>query len=474
MKELEKLFDRIVQRVNINLRELEFDVNPLVSQLIPTGQMTKFYAFYGITPHHPLNLVFKHANLSGSYFLGKVRVTNSLLYKTDIRGDELKHQGDLFQYQEFNIPVDQDEEICIDDSFLIKTLVHNFSHDPETLETFFIRDTVSTHYANIHGSPADGCFLGPFSTVDLTTIRDCVIGEYAYVQAGEISHLKVAPGTVWVRKPGDFNFIYRYPLDQLKRYIAFDPGRPPQGTFMSFVEERKEAFQRVYNVVNIESPVFVPPNASLDRFAVIKPRISIGENVLVAQRAFLENASLGKGANAQENCYIINAKLEGNNVTAHGAKIIEADLGKNVFVGFNSFLRGRPGSRLAIGRDSIIMPHTIVDIREPLAIPPGHLAWGLIQDADDLAANSMPLEAFSQIDARICQGSMLFEGSGASFVSAFQERIHHILEANGAFFDGTANRGHAQRNQNISFNTIQPYPKGSQKEGLYPTIIIQP
>ena len=34
--------------------------------------------------------------------------------------------------------------------------------------------------------------------------------------------------------------------------------------------------------------------------------------------------------------------VEGNNVTAHGAKIIEADLGKNVFVGFNSFLQGRP------------------------------------------------------------------------------------------------------------------------------------
>ncbi|WP_281491918.1 hypothetical protein [Desulfosarcina cetonica] len=310
MKELEKLFDRIVQRVNINLRELEFDVHPLMNKLVPTSQMTKFYAFYGITPHHPLNLVFRHSNLSGSYFLGRVRVTNSLLYKSDIRGDELKQSGDLFQYQEFNIPVDQDEEISIEDSFLIKTLVHNYSHDPETLETFFIKDTVSTHYANIHGSPSDGCFLGPFSTVDLTTIRDCVIGAYSYVQAGEISHLEVDPGTVWVRKPGDFNFMYRYPTDLLNSYIYFVGGSPPQGIFMDFVEDRKEAFQNIYNVVNIDVPVDVPPNASLDRFAVIKPKTSIGENVLVAQRAFLQNATLGKGANAQENCYIINATLE--------------------------------------------------------------------------------------------------------------------------------------------------------------------
>ena len=474
MKELEKLFDRIIQRVNINLRELEFDVNPLINKLVPTQQMTRFYAFYGLTPHHPLNFVFRNSNLSGSYFLGKVAVTNSLLYKTDIRGDELKKKGDLFQYQNFNIPVDQDEEIRIDDSFLIKTLVHNFSHDPETLETFFIRDTVSTHYANIHGSPSDGCYLGPFATVDLTTIRDCVVGAYSYVQACEISHLNIDPGTVWVRLPDEFNFIYRYPSDALTDYIYFAPGNVPQGIFMDFVEDRKAAFEQVFNIVNFKAQVTVPSNASVDRFAVIKPKTTIGANVLVAQRAFLQNATLGKGANAQENCYIINSVLEGNDVTAHGAKIIEADLGKTVFVGFNSFLRGRPNARLKIGQDCIVMPHTIIDINKPMSIPPGHLVWGLINDCSDLEANSIALKDFAKIETRMSKGRMLFEGSGKTFVTGFQERIHHILEANGAFFNENSNRGHAQRNQNISFNTIQPYPKGGDKEGLYPTIIIQP
>ena len=68
---------------------------------------------------------------------------------------------------------------------------------------------------------------------------------------------------------------------------------------------------------------------------------------------------------------------------------------------------------------------------------------------------------------------MQFQGSGAAFVQAFQNRIEHILEANGAFFDGTRNRGHAQKNQDISFNTIQPYSTGVLK-GLYPTIEIRP
>ena len=176
MKELTKLLDRIIQRININLRELEYDVSPFIKNLVGLNQMVKFYAFYGITPNHPLDLVFRHSSLAGSYFLGKIRTRNSILYKTDIRGDELKQQGDVFHYQKFDIPITRDEGIDIEDSFLIKTLVHNFSHDPETLEKFFIRDTVSTHYANIHGSPIDGSFLGPLATVDLTTMRDCVIG----------------------------------------------------------------------------------------------------------------------------------------------------------------------------------------------------------------------------------------------------------------------------------------------------------
>jgi len=473
MKELERLFDRIIQRVNVSLREHNHDVNPLVQNLIPIDKMKKFYAFYGITPHHPLNFQFRHSNLSGSHFMGKCQVTNSLLYKSDIRGDELKKKGDLFHYQDFEIPVDADEEIEIEESFLIKTLVHCFSHDPETLERFFIRDTISTHYTNIHGSPISGSFLGPFSTVDLTTMRDCVIGAFSYIQAGEVNHLNIDPGTVWVRNPDKFNFLYRYPVNRLNDYIYFAKGVPPRGIFMDFVEGHKKDFDRIFNVVNIERPASVPESSSLNRFSVIKPKTHISENVMVAQRACLENAWLGKGVNVQGQCYIINSRLEGFDITAHGAKIIGADLGKNVFVGFNAFLKGRPSSRLIVGRDSIIMPHTIIDIRKPLTVPAGHLVWGLVTDENDLKINSIPFNILSKVKTTMSKGNMIFEGSGAGFVSAFKERIHHILEENGAFFDGKANRGHAQRNQRISFNTIQPYPKGD-KEGLYPTILIQP
>lgn len=473
MKELEKLYDRIIQRVNINLRELEFDVKPYVWTLIPPEQMSKFYAFYGISPDHPLSLQFRHCGLAGSYFLGRCSLSNSLLYKSDIRGDELKKKGDVFHYKNFKITVSKDEEIEIENSALIKTLVHNYSHDPETPEKFFIQDTVSAHYANIHGSPTEGCFLGPFATVDLTTLHDCVIGSFSYVQAGEINHLKIKPGTIWVRSPGQFNFLYRHPVEKLNQYIYFTPGNQPQGLLIDFMEDRKEAFQRIFDLVHVDHGVEIPKSASLDRYAVTKPTTTISENVLVAQRAFIQNSFLGRGANAQENCFIINSHLDGYDVTAHGAKIIEADMGRNVFVGFNSFLRGRPNCRLTIGKESIIMPHTIIDIRKPLSIPAGHIVWGMIQDENDLETNSLPINTFSKIENRYSKGNLFFEGSGQSFVSVFQNRIQHILETNGAMFDGTKGMGHAQKNQNISFNTIQPYPKGDLK-GLYPTIVIRP
>jgi len=473
MKELLKLFARIIQRTNINLRETGFDVKPYVNNLINLDHMTKFYAFYGITPSHPLSLEFLHSSLAGSYFLGKIRTTNSILYKSDIRGDELQKKGDAVHYKGFDIELSKDEMIDIEDSILIKTLVHNFSHDPETLEKFFIRSTVSTQYANIHGAPTDGSFIGPFATIDLTTMTDCVIGAFSYVQASEISHLNVDPGTIWVRSPDVFNFWYRHPAKQLAHYIYFEAGKPPQGLFMDFVEDRKEAFQRIFDVVNIEHPVNVPHNASLDRFAVVKAKTHISENVLVSQRAFLQNAWLGKGANAQENCYIINSRLEGNNVTAHGAKIVEAHLEHQVFVGFNSFLRGRADARLTIGQESVIMPHTIIDIKKPLDIPPGYLVWGLINDQASLEENSVSLKEFSKVRSFFSKGRMFFEGNGAAFVGVFRDRIQHILEANGAFYDGVKNKGHAQKNQNISFNTIQPYPNGDFS-GLYPTVLIKP
>jgi carbonic anhydrase/acetyltransferase-like protein (isoleucine patch superfamily) len=217
----------------------------------------------------------------------------------------------------------------------------------------------------------------------------------------------------------------------------------------------------------------VPKSASLSRYAVVRPKTQIGKNVLVAQRAYLENSFLGKGANAQENCYIINSRLAGNNVTAHGAKLVHTRLAKHVFIGFNAFLRGTSDCPLNIGKSSIVMPHTIVDLKHPVNIPAEHLVWGYIQKPEDLKYNTLSLKKLTAVRRQKTIKTMKFRGNGAEFVQSFRHRIQHILETNGAYFDGKKNRGHAQHDQNISFNIIQPYMMGPKK-GLFPTLDIQP
>ncbi len=142
-------------------------------------------------------------------------------------------------------------------------------------------------------------------------------------------------------------------------------------------------------------------------------------------------------------------------------------------MGFNSFLQGKPDCRLTIGEESIVMPHTIIDLEEPLNIPSRHLVWGCIKNATDLKEHSISIETLSNVKSSFSLGDMNFKGSGSSFVQAFKHRIEHILEANGAYFDGNKNRGHAQKGQNISYNIIQPYSIGPLK-GLYPTMDIHP
>jgi carbonic anhydrase/acetyltransferase-like protein (isoleucine patch superfamily) len=473
MQKLEKLIERIIRRVNINLRGQEFDAGPFLKPCIPLKKLSEFYAFYGITGHHPLHFHFSGSNLAGSYFLGKCQVDGSILYKSDIRGDELKCRGESFQYRGIKMAMDRDESILVSDSLLVKALVHNKSNDPENPELFLIKNSAACPFANIHGSPLEGSFLGAFATADLTTLHGCILGPFSYVQVGELWHETIEPGQIWINQKDVFDFRYRFPQKILEDYVRVEPMKQPQGRFMDFLNARKEDFRRVFDVVHLAPLPAVPKSASVSRYAVIKPKIRIGANVLVAQRAYIENSILGKGTNAQENCFIINSHLEGNDITAHGAKLINTRLAEKVFVGFNSFVHGLPDSPLIVGKGSIIMPHTIIDLKEPIAIPQDHLVWGYISEPRDLETNSISLEALAATKRMITVGTMELAGDGPNFVAAFRHRIEHILEANGAYFDGRKNKGHAQKGQNIAFNIIQPYSIGTQK-GIYPTIHIEP
>ena len=211
--------------------------------------------------------------------------------------------------------------------------------------------------------------------------------------------------------------------------------------------------------------------AYVSPYAVLKGNCTIGDNALVAQRAHVEDSVFGNGSNAQENCYIMNSVYEGLDITAHGAKVINTRLGNKVFVGFNSFLHGRQPEHITVGRNSIVMPHTIIDSDEPIAIPENSMVWGHVTCQADLATQCMSLDAMSAAKD-ITMGNMTFKGDGKAFVDAFRERIEHILEANGAYYNGTEKtRGHAQKTQDACFNILQPFQSGPE-QGMYPSMTI--
>lgn len=470
MDQLKQLNDRIIRRVNVNLDEFDFDTEAFVTNALEYDKMLKFYAFYGITSRHPIYFHFKNSNIAGSYFLGKCYVGRSAIYKSDVRGDELKRKGDKIRYKR-EIPLVEDERITIRDSLLYKTLVHSNSHNLESPEEFSIQNTISAHYVNIHGSTLQGCFLGPFSTVDLMNLHSCIVGEFSYVQAGELFHRKIDPGTVWIRNE-NFEFKYKFKKDILDNFVGVNAQQQPRGIIYDFVKEREQDYEKLFDVMNL-APIEAPRNSAVNRYAVVKGKKHIGENVLVAQRAFLDNAVMGDGSNAQENTYIINSYLAGKCITAHGGKIIHADIGYETFVGFNSFLNGKANARIDIGEGCIVMPHTIIDPEQPIKIPDEHLIWGFIRSVDDLKTHTISLDDLAEIRDTLRIGKMVFSGKGSVFIETFKQRIYQILLANGALYHEGENRGHAQDDQNISFNIIQPYRTGDLN-GLYPSIRIKP
>ena len=473
MRQIQALIDGIADIVSVNLREHGFAVDEHVQSCVPLEKLAKFYAFYGLSPHYPLHFYFHQSVLAGSYFVGMCTVERSILYKSDIRGDELRVKGSKVGAGGRVLALADDEKIHIKNSFLVKTLVHSNSHDPENPELFHIYNAVAMHFANIHGSSLRGVFLGPFATLDMTTAHDCVIGPYAYVNAKEIRHASVPAGCVQVTSPERYEFHYQYPAEVLARYIQYVPGKIPRGIFMVLSDRFKQGFQEAFKSVPQGQEPGAPVGSFVSPYAAVDERSSIGENVLVAQRAYLSNARMGGGSNAQENCFIIDSELEGRNITAHGANVIHAKLGQKVFVGFNSFLNGSPGSPIVVGKDSIVTPHTIIDAKAPIVIPPGHVVWGFIERPEDIPRQTASIETLRGISGERRIGDMTFAGDGGAFVAEFADRIEHILDSNGAYFDGSSgNRGHAQKGQDIAYNIIQPFPKGVYR-GLCPTLDIR-
>ncbi|MFZ2445814.1 MAG: hypothetical protein WAW37_05615 [Syntrophobacteraceae bacterium] len=437
------LIDRIVRYCGSGLAESKFDLRPYSDWLKQPRDLARVSGVYGVTGEHPSQLEIENSSVQGSFLLGKCAVKDSVIYCSDLRGDELKCAS---------AKCAADEELRVRDSYLYKSLVHSNSHDPENPGDFFIRNSIVMDYANVHGAPIDGCFLKPFATIDLTSAKNCALGTYSYVQTGKLDGRVVEDGCILISAK-DFQFEYTFDPAVLRKYVRIEPGGPG-GLFIDLLDKIHSEFEALFGSGGCAARS-AAPGSFCHPYALMKGDLAIGGNVFVSQRAYIENSSLGDGSNAQENCCIIGSVLEGNNVSAHGSKMIRSKLGKGVFTGFNSFVRDA-----AVGSGCIIAPHTIIDCPDGIEIPPEHIVWGYVGSGSDLAANCVPLDGLARGTGEIKSGRMVFRGDGAHFVKAFRHRIEHILEGNGAFCSGDRLRGHAQMYQNISFRALEPRREG--------------
>ena len=168
-----------------------------------------------------------------------------------------------------------------------------------------------------------------------------------------------------------------------------------------------------------------------------------------------------------------NFVLAGLNVTTHGGKLLHTNLGLETYIGFNAFLNGKPDAVIEIGDRCIVMPHTIINPKVSIKIDSEHLIWGYISSKKDIESHTISLDDLSEIRDSLKIGHMTFTGNGSVFIDVFHKRISQVLLENGALFANGNNRGHAQDDQNISFNIVQPYTTGP-RQGLYPSIRIKP
>jgi carbonic anhydrase/acetyltransferase-like protein (isoleucine patch superfamily) len=467
---LSTLCMHIRRQVEAHLTEFGFSAAPHLSGWLDIDRLRHGRAMLGVTPHHPLDFFAREAALAGSYLLGPCRVIRSVAWQSDLRGDELKRAGDEIPTGSDARPLWRNERIHLRHSMLLRTLVHNHNSDPRSPDELGIQDSLALPFANIHGSSAHGCFLGPLATLDLTSARDSCIGAFSYVCTGRLEGQHIAPGRVWLRSPdGEFEFYYRYAPEDLEPYLQHGPGEPPTG----ILDEIHRIFRPDLEQALDASPGQTAANQPLDGFvspgSLLKGSVELERNVLVAQRAYLEDCHLGPGSNAQENCCLIRCRLEGEDITAHGGVVWNCRLGSGVFVGFNSLLRGRPESPLTIGDGCIIMPHSILDADQELAIPAHSLVWGLVRGPGDLATQTVSLAELKEISGKTVRGNLRLTGSGEALVNALTERISHILESNGALFDGARRAGHAQLHQGEAHHLFAPL-SDVPRAGLFPMI----
>ena len=79
-------------------------------------------------------------------------------------------------------------------------------------------------------------------------LHSCIVGEFSYVQAGELFHRKIDPGTVWIRNQ-NFEFKYKFKKEILDNYVGINSSHQPRGAIYDFVKEREQDYEKLFDFI---------------------------------------------------------------------------------------------------------------------------------------------------------------------------------------------------------------------------------
>ncbi len=279
-----------------------------------------------------------------------------------------------------------------------------------------------------HGIVGDNVNLGAFGVIDLANATNVTVGCRGYIWQKDISDITLNDGDVLIKfddfefqhtiAGGDLNILDQYNEKQL---------------------ELREKYHSVLHEENTCTYLETGDDCHADDYACLEGEIGVGQNANITPNAVVINSKLGFGSNAQENTILINTTFGDRVIGAHGATVLNGNVGDSSLMMFNVY-----SNNASYGAQTVLCANSIHDFSgsdEQVELEGGRLYFGYATNKEEAVQNSA---TFDQIKS--------MPGGQAFFDGLVNRMNNSILKGNGADYVPGDEPGLAQKyNDRIEF-----------------------
>ncbi len=354
----------------------------------------------------------KEVSVVDSTLVGNVNVNNGTrLSKVTIRDDETDYAGIHLTNTKMKD----------------HSMVH--CHAPSKTDLAVrITNSKAEKGALYHGIVGDKVNLGAFGVIDLANATNVTVGCRGYLWQKDVSGITLNNGDMLI-KFNDFEFAHT---------IAAGDNE-----ILNKYNEKQLVLREKYhsNLHEENTCTFLETGADChaDDYACLEGEIGVGQNANITPHAVVINSKLGFGSNAQENTILVDTVFGDRVIGAHGATILNGNVGDNSLMMFNAYSDNASyGAHVVLGANSI---HDFSGLNEKVELEGGRFYFGYATTKEEAIQNSV---TFDEIKAMT---------GGQAFVEALVNRMNNsILKGNGADYIPGGEFGLAQKyNEFIKF-----------------------